>query len=139
MPHFAKLDENNVVVFVTVGAAHDEGKEDELTARTGDVYKQTSYNTRGGVHYDPATNEPSADQSKAFRKNYAGTGYRYDSSLNAFIAPQPYPSWNLNTTTCQWEAPKPYPTDGKLYYWDEQTNAWILFPIQPSTPPTIIG
>ena len=74
MAHFAKLDENNIVIFVTVGRQEDDGKESELTARTGDVYKQTSYNTRGGIHYDPETNEPSADQSKAFRKNYAGIG-----------------------------------------------------------------
>ena len=78
MAHFAKLDQNNIVVFVTVGRDEDNGKEDQLTARTGDVYKQTSYNTRGGVYYDPTTNEPSVDQSKAFRKNYAGLGYTYD-------------------------------------------------------------
>ena len=64
MSHFAKLDENNVVTFVTVGRQEDDGKEAELTARTGDVYKQTSYNTRGGVHYDPETGLPSEDQSK---------------------------------------------------------------------------
>ena len=59
MAHFAKLDQNNVVIFVTVGRDEDNGKEDQLTARTGDVYKQTSYNTRGGVHYDPVTGQPS--------------------------------------------------------------------------------
>jgi hypothetical protein len=69
MSHFAKLDANNIVTFVTVGRQEDDGKEQELYERTGDVYKQTSYNTRGGVHYNPETGEPSADQIKAFRKN----------------------------------------------------------------------
>ena len=108
MAHFAKLDENNVVTFVTVGRQEDDGLEDELSARTGDVYKQTSYNTRGGVHYDPETGEPSADQSKAFRKNYAGIGFVYDSERDAFIPPQPSPTeeiaeWVLDEETCLWE------------------------------------
>jgi hypothetical protein len=124
MAHFAKLD-NNVVVFVTVGRQEDEGLEDELSARTGDLYKQTSYNTRGGVHYDPLTGEPSADQSKAYRGNYAGIGFTYDETLNAFIPPQPYPSWVLNEETFLWEAPTPYPSDGKDYIWDEQSGQWV--------------
>ena len=125
MAHFAKLDENNIVVFVTVGAEHDDGKEDELFQRTGDVYKQTSYNTRGGVYYTPNTNEPDPDQSKAFRKNYAGLGYTYDATRDAFIPPQPFPSWVLNEQSCLWEAPMPYPTDGKRYSWDEDTTSWV--------------
>ena len=123
MAHFAKLDSNNVVIFVTVGRDEDNGKEAELTARTGDVYKQTSYNTRGGVHYTDGT--PSADQSKAFRKNYAGLGYTYDAGRDAFIPQRPYPSWVLNETTCLWDAPVPYPTDGKRYTWDEATTSWV--------------
>jgi hypothetical protein len=103
MSHFAKLDSNNIVVFVTVGRQEDDGKEAELTARTGDVYKQTSYNTRGGVHYDPNTGEPSADQSKAFRKNYAGLGYTYDAVRDAFIPPKPEGNYVLNEETCLWE------------------------------------
>ena len=87
MAHFAKLDENNIVIFVTVGAEHDDGKEQELFERTGDVYKQTSYNTRGGVYYLPNTNEPGPDQSKAFRKNYAGLGYTYDATRHNLIHP----------------------------------------------------
>jgi hypothetical protein len=126
MAHFAKLDQNNVVVFVTVGRDEDEDKEDELTARTGDVYKRTSYNTHGGVHYDPNTNEPSADQSKAFRKNYAGIGYSYDSQRNAFIPPKPFNSWVLNEESCLWDAPVPYPNDGQLYEWNEETQSWDL-------------
>ena len=125
MAHFAKLDQNNVVIFVTVGRDEDNGKEDQLTARTGDVYKQTSYNTRGGVYYDPTTNEPSVDQSKAFRKNYAGLGYTYDYDRDAFIPPKPFNSWVLNETSCLWEAPVPMPTDGKRYTWNEETVSWV--------------
>jgi len=73
------------------------------------VWKQTSYNAN-------------------FRKNYAGIGFTYDSVLDAFIAPKPYPSWLLNTTTCKWIAPIPYPTDGKRYTWDEATLSWVPFP-----------
>ena len=124
MAHFAKLDSNNVVIFVTVGRDEDNGKEAELTARTGDVYKQTSYNTRGGVHYQ-ADGTPSADQSKAFRKNYAGLGYTYDAGRDAFIPPKPFNSWVLNETTCLWDAPVPMPTDGKRYTWDEATTSWV--------------
>lgn len=103
MTHFAKLDENNLVTFVTVGRQEDEGLEDELTARTGDVYKQTSYNTRGGVHYDPVSGEPSADQSKAYRGNYAGIGYTYDEARDAFIPPQPSEGeWELDEDSCLW-------------------------------------
>jgi hypothetical protein len=115
MAHFAKLDSNNVVVFVTVG--RDEDKEDELTARTGDVYKQTSYNTVGGVHKLGGT---------PFRKNYAGLGYTYDASRDAFIPPQPYPSWGLNEDTCLWNAPTPMPRDGQRYNWDEPTTSWVV-------------
>lgn len=125
MAHFAKLDENNIVIFVTVGAEHDDGKEQELFERTGDVYKQTSYNTRGGVYYLPNTNDPGPDQSKAFRKNYAGLGYTYDATRDAFIPPKPYPSWVLNEFSCLWNAPVPYPTDGNRYSWDEDTQSWV--------------
>ena len=125
MSHFAKLDENNVVVFVTVGRQEDDGLEEELIARTGDVYRQTSYNTRGGIHYNPETGEPSADQTKALRKNYAGIGFTYDEERDAFIPPQPFESWVLNEDTCLWESPVPYPTDGAIYVWDEETVSWV--------------
>lgn len=127
MAHFAKLDENNTVIFVTVGSETDDGKEQELFERTGDVYKQTSYNTRGGVYYLPNTNDPGPDQSKAFRKNYAGLGYTYDATRDAFIPPKPYPSWVLDEFSCLWNAPVPYPTDGKRYAWDEATQSWIEY------------
>jgi hypothetical protein len=128
MAHFAKLDKNNKVVFVTVGRDEDENLELELFNRTGDLYKRTSYNTRGGIHYDPETNEPSADQSKAFRKNYAGLGYTYDKTRDAFIPPQPYPSWTLNEETCLWDSPVPYPEDGNAYIWNEETQTWDSIP-----------
>jgi hypothetical protein len=115
MAHFAKLDSSNVVIFVTVGRNEDDGKEAELTARTGDVYKQTSYNTYGGVHTNGGT---------PLRKNYAGIGFTYDAERDAFIPPQPFPSWALNETTCLWDAPVPMPTDG-FYSWDESTTSWI--------------
>jgi hypothetical protein len=124
--HFAKLDENNVVTFVTVGRQEDDGLEAELTARTGDVYKQTSYNTRGGVHYNPETGAPSEDQTKAFRFNYAGIGFTYDEARDAFIPPKPFESWVLNETTCLWVAPVPHPEDGEFYAWDEESTSWTL-------------
>ena len=128
MSHFAKLDRNNVVTFVTVGRQEDDGREQELFERTGDVYKQTSYNTFGGVHYttdDEGNRVPSDDQSKAFRFNYAGIGFSYDPERDAFIPPKPYDSWILNETTCLWESPTPYPEDGGEYEWDETTQSWI--------------
>jgi hypothetical protein len=124
MAHFAKINDSGIVIFVTVGRDEDNGKELELSERTGDTYKQTSYNTRGGIHYDPNTNEPSEDQSKAFRKNYAGIGYTYDSVRDAFIRPKPFDSWILDEATCQWDAPTAYPDDGKIYSWNEDTTSW---------------
>ena len=87
---------------------------------------QTSYNTRGGVHYNPDTDEPSADQSKALRKNYAGIGYTYDPIRDAFIPEKPYGSWVLDENTCRWEPPVPFPDDGQMYDWDETTVSWVL-------------
>lgn len=116
MTHFAKLDENNIVVAVTKGRQEDEGKEAEISARTGDTYKQTSYNTKGGQHLLGGT---------PLRKNYAGIGYTYDASKDAFIPPKPFNSWTLNETTCLWEAPVSYPSDGKNYDWDEENRQWV--------------
>jgi len=130
MSHFAKLDENNLVTFVTVGRQEDDGLEEELNARTGDVYRQTSYNTRGGVHYTDGV--PSEDQSKALRFNYAGIGYSYDADRDAFIPPQPYASWVLDEATCLWVAPIDYPADGGQYVWDEETTDWVE--VQDETP-----
>ena len=130
MSHFAKLDENNLVTFVTVGRQEDDGLEEELNARTGDVYRQTSYNIHGGIHYTDG--EPSEDQSKALRFNYAGLGHTYDADRDAFIPPTPYPSWVLDEATCLWEAPVAYPDDGKMYAWDETITDWVE--VQDETP-----
>lgn len=126
MAHFALLDENSIVTFVTVGRQEDDGKEVELSARTGQTYRQTSYNTYGGIYYTPHTRTPDPDQSKAFRKNYAGIGYRYDAARDAFIPPQPYSSWQLNEDSCLWKAPVPMPDDGRRYQWDEDAQNWLL-------------
>ena len=94
-------------------------------APDGYIVKRTSYNTYGGVHYDAETGEPSADQSKAFRFNYAGIGYTYDEERDAFIPPKPFESWILDEDTCLWEAPIPYPADGGEYVWDEGAGDWV--------------
>ena len=129
MSHFAKV-ENGLVTQVVVAE-----KDFVLSGALGNPssWIQTSYNTTGGVHYDPITKMPSPDQSKALRKNYAGIGYTYDFERNAFIPPQPFASWQLNETTCLWQPPVPYPTDStkqnpKFYIWDEETVSWKLLP-----------
>jgi hypothetical protein len=124
MAHFAKIDNLQTVVFVVVG--RDADQELELCARTGDTYRQTSYNTRGGIHYKPNSNEPSEDQSKALRKNFAAIGYTFDVDRDAFIPPKPYDSWVLDEPTCTWEPPIPYPSDGISYEWDEETVSWTI-------------
>jgi len=115
MSHFAKLDENNMVVAVFRGRQEDDGRETELSAQTGERYVQTSYNTRGGIHLTGG---------QPLRKNYAGIGYFYDQNRDAFIPPQPFPSWTLDEQSCQWKPPIPYPIDG-LHWWNEQTQEWI--------------
>jgi hypothetical protein len=80
----------------------------------------------GGVHYDPETGEPSADQSKALRFNYAGIGYTYDEERDAFIPPKPFESWVLVEETCLWTAPVPMPEDGQVYVWDETAGEWTV-------------
>jgi hypothetical protein len=122
MAHFAKLNAENYVVFVTVARDEDEHREIEISQQTGEIYKRTSYNTNGGIHYTNGI--PSENQSKAFRKNYAGIGYYYDEQRDAFIPPKPYPSWILNQDSCIWESPIPYPNDGNNYTWNEETGNW---------------
>ena len=116
MSHFAKV-ENCIVTQVIVA---DQDVID--SGMFGAGWVQTSYNTRGGIHYGQ---DGQPDGGVALRKNYAGIGYSYDAGRDAFIAPQPFPSWVLNEQTCQWEAPVPMPTDGKMYAWDEATLNWI--------------
>ena len=124
MAHFAKLDENNLVLEVIVVADSDAPTEAEGQTflqnlyKNTITYKQTSYNTIAGEHKLGGT---------AFRKNYAGIGYTYDASKDAFIPPKPFNSWTLNEDTCKWEAPVAYPDDGKSYVWKEDTQTWILF------------
>ena len=129
MSHFAKIDPNtNLVTFVTVGRQEDDGKEEELIARTGDIYRQTSYNTYGGVHYNPETGLPSEDQTKALRFNYAGIGFTFDPDKGtdgAFIPPKLFESWVLDEDTCLWVSPIPMPEDGAVYSWDEQAGDWV--------------
>ena len=124
MAHYAQLDSDNVVVNVFVGRDDVvEGIDDWETyyAPEGFTVKQTSYNTRGGVHYRDGL--PSDDQSKALRFNYAGIGYSYDETRDAFIPPQPYASWVLDEDTCLWVAPIPMP-DGD-FVWDEDAGDWV--------------
>lgn len=112
MAHYAFLDENNIVTEVIVGRNEDEVVDGISDWETyygefrGQVCKRTSYN--GNI-----------------RKNYAGIGMTYDPMRDAFIAPQPYPSWVLNEDSCLWEAPVAYPTDDKMYGWDEETTSWV--------------
>ena len=136
MAHFAKLGTGNIVTRVTVVsndiATTEQAGIDFLNTlhKTNDVWKQTSYNTQGGVHKLGGT---------PFRKNYAGMGYSYDEDRDAFIPPQRYKGWVLNETTCQWEAPISYPEtttqnltdeDGNptndIYYWNEELLDWKI-------------
>jgi hypothetical protein len=111
MAHFAKI-ENNIVTRVIVAEA--EFFNNFVDDSAGE-WLQTSYNTRGGVHSEGGT---------PLRKNFAGVGYTYDKTRDAFIPPQPYPSWTLNESTCLWECPVEYPDDGNMYNWNEIDQQW---------------
>jgi hypothetical protein len=126
MAHFAKVVDG---VVTQVIVAEPEFFESFVDTSPGE-WIQTSYNTRGGVHYNPETNEPSEDQTKALRKNYAGIGFTYDRTKDAFIPPKPFASWVLNEDTCLWNAPVAMPDDGKFYKWDEATTNWVEIPAQ---------
>ena len=123
MAHYAFLDENNIVTHVIVGK--DEG-EDGIDWEKFYGAVRTSYNTLGGIYYDPVTREPAQDQSKAFRKNYAGIGYSYDPVRDAFIPPKPFDSWILDEFSCTWNPPVDYPSDGDKYIWNENSLQWVL-------------
>jgi hypothetical protein len=118
MAHFAKVQEGIVTQVIV---AEPEFFNTFVDSSPGE-WIQTSYNTRGGVHYDPNTGE--ADGGVALRKNYAGIGFTYDKDRDAFIPPQPYASWTLDNASCLWEAPVPMPADGKDYRWNEETLSW---------------
>ena len=123
MAHFAKLGTGNIIERVEVVsndiATTEQAGVDFLNNLYGtrDVWKQTSYNTRGGEHLLDGT---------PFRKNYAGIGFKYDQSRDAFIPPKPFNSWTLNETTCLWEAPIPKPNDEQIYDWNETNQSWDL-------------
>ena len=125
MGHYAKI-ENGIVTQVI--AAEQDFINSGYAGEPKD-WIQTSYNTRGGIYYKPNSWEPSEDQSKALRGNYAGIGYTYDATLDVFIPPQPYASWALNNTTWTWEAPVACPDDDKRYTWDEAITAWVEVPV----------
>lgn len=128
MAHFAKVQDGIVTRVIVAEQEFFDTFVDDSPGR----WLKTSYNMRGGVYYDPATNQPASDQSVITgdegreRKNYAGIGFTYDSTRNAFIPPQPFASWTLNETSCLWEAPVAYPDDGQMYRWDEDTTNWVL-------------
>jgi hypothetical protein len=130
MASFAKLNNNNIVErvesVVNEVLKDSNGIEQEnigiqflktLYNEPNAIWKQTSYNTHGNVHSLGGT---------PFRKNHAGIGYTYDSQRDAFISPKPYNSWLLNETTCLWDAPVAYPTDGQRYSWNEENQNWTL-------------
>ena len=118
MSHFAKVVDG---VVTQVIVAEPEFFETFVDTSPGE-WIQTSYNTRGGVHYGQ---DGQPDQGVPLRKNYAGIGFTYDRVRDAFVPPKPYASWILNESSCQWFAPTPYPDDGKHYRWDEETTAWV--------------
>ncbi len=122
MAHFAKVRDGLVVDVIVAEPEFFETFRDTSPG----TWIQTSYNTLGGVHYNPETGEPSEDQSKALRKNYAGTGFSYDHIKDAFIPPKPHLSWILNDTTCLWEPPISRPSDDNKYQWNETTQTWVV-------------
>ncbi len=123
MAHFAKVVDGIVTEVLVAEQDFIDNYDDGLN--DGGVWVQTSYNTRGGKHYAP--DSQNEDDKPPLRKNYAGIGYTYDSTRDAFIPPKLFPSWVLNNETCHWEAPKPYPSDSEANYdWDEPTETWKL-------------
>ena len=114
MSHFARVNAYGLVDQVIVA------EQDFInTLPDAGSWVQTSYNTHGGQHALGGT---------PLRKNYAGVGFKFDAQRDAFIPPQPYPSWLLDEDTCLWESPTPMPQDGKLYTWDEPTTSWVEVP-----------
>jgi hypothetical protein len=118
MSHYAKVVDSKVTQVIVAEAEFFATYNDPEPG----LWVQTSYNTRGGVHYGQDGNP---DGGQALRGNYAGIGYTYDQTNDVFYPPQPFPSWQLNNTSWTWEAPTPYPTDDKRYSWDEATTSWV--------------
>ena len=121
MAHYAFINSNNTVTQVIVGRDENDLADGVTSWETyygeqmGERCLRTSYNTVAGVHTEGGT---------AYRGNYAGVGYTYDETLDAFIAPQPYPSWTLDEECYCWEAPVAYPEDGEDYVWNENRKEW---------------
>ena len=154
MAHFAKIGINSKVIGVHAVDNKDllnaDGVEDESVGKQflerihgWPLWIQTSYNTRGGIHYEPNSDTPSSDQSKALRKNYAGIGMTYDPVRDAFYSPQPYDSWILNESTCWWEPPITEPertssmiSNRQWWWWDEDahqadnTTGWVAHQVE---------
>jgi len=122
MGHYAKVNYGKVEKVIV---AEEDFFNTFVDTSPGEWIK-TSYNTRGGIHYQPNSNTPSDDQSKALRKNYAGIGYTYDQTRDAFIPPKPFNSWILNEDTCKWEAPVALPDTENRYTWNETNLTWDL-------------
>ena len=118
MAHFAKLDQNNVVLEVH-SVNNNDLLQDGVESETKGI--QFLVDWSGGY-----TNWKQTSYNGNIRKNYAGSGYTYDAQRDAFIPPQPFPSWGLNESTCLWDAPTPMPNDGQRYYWDEATTSWVV-------------
>jgi len=121
MSHFAKVV-NGIVERVIV--AEQDFFETFVDSTPGE-WIQTSYNTKGGLHYDPNTGFP--DNGVALRGNYAGKGYIYDIENDVFYPPKPYPSWIISAPDWTWKPPIPKPNDDKYYKWDESTVSWVEF------------
>ena len=119
MSHFAKVVDGIVTNVIVAEQEFIDTYDDGIPGE----WIQTSYNTSGGKHYAP--NSHDEDGGVALRKNYAGIGYTYDKTRDAFIPAKPYPSWTLVEDTCQWTAPVTYPDDGKFYEWNEATTSWV--------------
>lgn len=125
MAHYAKILDGKVIKVIVAEAEFFDTFVDDSAG----TWIKASYNTRGGVHYQPNTHTPSENQSLALRKNFPSVGFYYDGT--GFYQPQPYNSWTLNNTTYLWEAPLTYPTDGNVYIWDEDayqadnTTGWV--------------
>ena len=118
MAHYAEIDGNGIVLRVIVVSDEDAlDGENFCNNLLGGTWKQTSYNTHGGVYLKSGT---------PFRKNFAAKGYKYDSTRDAFLSKQHFPSWSLDEDTCRYEPPVPEPKDGKQYTWNETTKTWDL-------------
>jgi len=126
MSHYAKVENGIVTKRIVAEPEYFDNFVDDSPGK----WIKTSYNMHGGVYYNPETNKPAEDQSvidgdeARQRKNYAGKGYTYDKTRDAFIPPKPFPSWTLNETTCLWDAPIAMPDDDKKYKWNEETQSW---------------